>query len=90
MASFNSPIILLIAIGAFAVTTIFSLVTLPVEFDASKRALVWLDETNVTRGAEYDGAKDALTWAAMTYVAAALAALVQLLYLVFMFLGRRE
>ncbi len=90
MASFNSPIILLIAIGAFAVTTIFSLVTLPVEFDASKRALVWLDETNVTRGAEYEGAKDALTWAAMTYVAAALAALVQLLYLVFMFLGRRE
>ncbi len=90
MASFNSPIILLIAIGAFAVTTIFSLVTLPVEFDASKRALAWLDETNVARGAEYDGAKDALTWAAMTYVAAALAALVQLLYLVFMFLGRRE
>lgn len=90
MASFNSPIILLIAIGAFAVTTIFSLVTLPVEFDASKRALAWLDETNVTRGTEYDGAKDALTWAAMTYVAAALAALVQLLYLVFMFLGRRE
>lgn len=89
MASFNSPIILLIAIAAFAVTTLFSLVTLPVEFDASRRALVWLDNSNVARGQEYAGAKDALNWAALTYVAAALAALVQLLYLVMMFLNRR-
>lgn len=89
MASFNSPIILLIAIAAFAVTTLFSLVTLPVEFDASRRALVWLDSSNVARGQEYAGAKDALNWAALTYVAAALAALVQLLYLVMMFLNRR-
>lgn len=89
MASFNSPMILLIAIAAFAMTTLFSLVTLPVEFDASRRALVWLDNSNVARGQEYNGAKDALQWAALTYVAAALAALVQLLYLVFMFLNRR-
>lgn len=89
MASFNSPIILMIAIAAFGVTTLFSLITLPVEFDASRRALVWLDSSNVARGQEYDGAKDALSWAALTYVAAALAALVQLLYLVMMFLNRR-
>lgn len=89
MASFNSPWLLIIAIAAFAMTTLFSLITLPVEFDASKRALVWLDNNNVARGQEYDGAKDALTWAALTYVAAALAALVQLLYLVMIFLNRR-
>ena len=90
LASFNSPIILLIAIGAFAVTALFSLITLPVEFDASRRALAWLDSSGFTRGGEYDGAKDALNWAAMTYVAAALAAIVQLLYLVFYFLGSRN
>lgn len=90
MASLNSPVLLYIAIAAFGVTTLFSLITLPVEFDASKRALVWLDNSNVARGAEYSGAKDALSWAALTYVAAALAALVQLLYLIFMLLGRRD
>lgn len=76
------PQLLLVVIAAFAVTTLFSFVTLPVEFDASKRALVWLDESNVTVGAEHDGAKDALWWAAMTYVSAALASLITLLYLV--------
>ncbi|MEO1625974.1 MAG: zinc metallopeptidase [Bacteroidota bacterium] len=76
------PSLMLIVIIAFAVTTLFSFVTLPVEFDASKRALVWLDESGVARGAEYDGAKDALWWAAMTYVAAALSSLITLLYLV--------
>ncbi len=76
------PSIMLITIVAFAVTTLFSLITLPVEFDASRRALVWLNESEVARGAEYDGAKDALKWAAMTYVAAALSALVMLLYLI--------
>ncbi len=76
------PQLLLIVIAAFAVTTLFSFVTLPVEFDASKRAFVWLEETGVTQGEEFDGAKDALWWAAMTYVSAALASLVTLLYLV--------
>ncbi len=87
---FNNPILLIIAIAAFGLTTLFSLVTLPVEFDASHRALVWLDGSGFTRGAEYDGAKDALTWAAMTYVSAALAALVQLLYLLWMLFGSRD
>jgi len=70
--------------ATFGATALFSMITLPVEFDASKRALVWLDETGVTRGAEYDGAKDALWWAAMTYVAQALSALVMFLYFLMM------
>lgn len=87
---FKSPILLIIALVAFGITALFSLVTLPVEFDASKRALVWLDGSGFARGAEYDGAKDALTWAAMTYVSAALAALVQFIYLLFALLGNRD
>lgn len=83
------PQIMLITIAAFMITTLFSLITLPVEFDASKRALAWLDNSNITSGGEYDGAKDALKWAAMTYVAAALSALVILVYLIFSYAGRR-
>ena len=64
--------------------------TLPVEFDASKRALIWLDDTGITYGAEYDGAKDALWWAAMTYVVAALSALATLAYYVLIYMGRRD
>ncbi len=77
-----SNTLLLLTIATFGVTTLFSLVTLPVEFDASRRALAWLDQSGVARGEEYNGAKDALWWAAMTYVAAALSALVTLLYLI--------
>ncbi|MCB0525631.1 MAG: zinc metallopeptidase [Lewinellaceae bacterium] len=87
---FKSPIFLIIALVLFGITTLFSLITLPVEFDASHRALVWLDNSGFARGAEYDGAKDALTWAAMTYVSAALAALVQFLYLLWMLVGSRD
>ena len=79
------PQLMLITIIAFAITTLFSFITLPVEFDASKRALVWLDNSGVARGQEYDGAKDALWWAAMTYVSAALSSLVMLLYLILRF-----
>jgi len=86
----KQPIIMVIVLLAFGVTCLFSLITLPVEFDASRRALAWLDNSGFARGAEYAGAKDALTWAAMTYVSAALAALLQFLYLLMMFLGRRE
>ncbi len=90
LSIFHSPIMLIISLVVFGVTTLFSLITLPVEFDASRRALVWLDGSNFARGAEYDGAKDALTWAAMTYVSAALAALVQFLYLLWMLIGSRD
>lgn len=84
------PSIMLITIIAFAVTTLFSFITLPVEFDASRRALIWLDNSGVAHGAEYDGAKDALWWAAMTYVSAALSSLVMLLYLVFRYAGSSD
>lgn len=86
----NNGIFLLVAVAAFAVTALFSVVTLPVEFDASNRALAWLENANITRGAEHNGAKDALKWAAMTYVVGALAAVAQLLYLLMMFLGSRD
>lgn len=86
----KNPWIMVIALIVFGVTALFSLITLPVEFDASKRALVWLDSSGVARGAQYDGAKDALFWAAMTYVSAALAALVQFLYLLMRFMGSRD
>lgn len=90
MSFMKSPIIMFVVLIAFAVTALFSLITLPVEFDASRRALAWLDNSGFARGREYDGAKDALTWAAMTYVSAALAALVQFLYLLMRFMGNRE
>lgn len=83
------PSLMLLTIAAFAVTTLFSFITLPVEFDASKRALAWLDNSGVTRGQEQAGAKDALWWAAMTYVSAALSALVMVLYLVLQYTSRR-
>ncbi len=72
------PALLLIGIALFALTTIFSVITLPVEFDASKRALAWLEKTNVTTAHEQPKAKDALNWAAMTYVVAAIASIVTL------------
>lgn len=86
----KQPIIMLVVLAVFAVTCLFSLITLPVEFDASRRALVWLDNSGVAKGEQHAGAKDALTWAAMTYVSAALAALLQFLYLLMMFFGRRD
>ncbi len=73
------PSLLLGGIVLFAFTTIFSLITLPVEFDASKRALAWLNRTGVTTPQEYPKAKDALKWAATTYVVAALASVATLL-----------
>ena len=83
------PQLLLITIIAFACTTLFSLITLPVEFDASNRALAWLESSGTTTAGEQAGAKKALWWAAMTYVAAALSSLVMLLYLVFRYMQSR-
>jgi Zn-dependent membrane protease YugP len=81
------PALLLGGIVLFAVTTVFSLITLPVEFDASRRALAWLDNTNLMRRDEHDKAKDALWWAAMTYVVAALASVVTLFQYILIYLG---
>lgn len=86
----GNPTVLLIGILLFATTTLFSLITLPVEFDASNRALAWLNHTNVTNGAEYPGAKDALKWAAMTYVVAAIASIVTLAQYILIFMGSRN
>lgn len=77
-------------IGLFAVTTLFAFVTLPVEFDASRRALVWMESSGIASSMEHDRAKNALFWAAMTYTAAAIGSLAQLLYFLMMALGRRE
>jgi Zn-dependent membrane protease YugP len=84
------PKLLLIVIIAMMITTLFSLITLPVEFDASRRALVWLDDTGTTRGTEYDYAKDSLKWAAMTYLVAALSSVAMLVYFILSYLGSRE
>jgi len=87
-AGFVNPTLMLgILAATFGVTALFSLITLPVEFDASKRALVYLDESGITQGAEYDGAKDALWWAAMTYVSSALMALAMFLFFALRFMG---
>jgi len=90
LAVSGKPMLLLIGIALMAVTVLFTLITLPVEFDASKRALAWLQRTNVTNNMEYPKAKDALKWAAMTYVVAALAAVVTLIQYIMIFLGSRD
>lgn len=79
-----------IAICLYAVTTLFTIITLPVELDASNRALNWIDENNIVSGEEYDNAKSALRLAAMTYVLAALASLTELLRLVSIVNDRKE
>lgn len=81
------PQLLLVGIILFAATTIFSVITLPVEFDASRRALVWLNNAGVTTAQEHPKAKDALKWAAMTYVVAALASIATLVQYILIFLG---
>lgn len=80
MALAKSPFVLYIAIVLFAITTLFSFVTLPVEYDASNRALAWLEKSGTLGREEHDAAKDSLKWAARTYVVAALGSLAQLLY----------
>lgn len=90
MASSGNPTLLLVGIALFAISVLFSLITLPVEFDASRRALAWLSRTNVTNAQEYPKAKNALTWAAMTYVVAALAAVVTLLQYIMIYMGSRD
>ena len=90
LATTKSPIVLLIGIIIMSVTVLFTLITLPVEFDASKRALAWLERTNVTSPQEYPKAKDALKWAATTYVVAALAAVVTLIQYIMIYLGSRD
>ncbi len=82
--------LLLIGIILFAVTTLFTVITLPVEFDASARALKWLGTANITTSSEKEKAKDALKWAALTYVVAALASITMLFQYIMMYMGRNR
>lgn len=84
------PALLLAGIVLFAMTTVFSFVTLPVEIDASRRALAWLSNAGITSYQNHDKAQDALRWAAYTYVVAALGSLATLLYYIMIFLGSRR
>src|SRR5688500_3128093 len=81
---------LLVIIACYGIFTLFAFITLPVEFDASKRALAWVQARGIVTPKEHDMAKDALKWAAMTYVVAAIGALTTLIYYIMMFLGSRE
>ncbi len=82
--------ILLVLIFANVVLTAFAMFTLPVEFDASKRALAWMKNNGVVTSHEYEGSRDSLKWAALTYVVAAMGALANLMYFLSIFLGRRD
>jgi len=88
--SFLGKWILLAGIILFSLTTIFAFITLPVEYNASNRALAWLNQTGITTGQESDNAQDALKWAARTYVVGALASLATLLYYIMIFSNRRN
>jgi len=78
---------ILVAIVCYGVFALFALITLPVEFDASRRALAWIDQRGIVTRSEHDMAKDALKWAAMTYVVAAIGAITTLIYYVMIYLG---
>ena len=86
--SFQTALIVIIA--CYAIFTLFALITLPVEINASQRALAWLNNANITGYDTHPQAKDALKWAAYTYVVAALSSLAMLLYYIFLFMGRRD
>jgi len=81
---------ILVMIVCYGVFALFALITLPVEFDASRRALAWIDARGIVTRGEHDMAKDALKWAAMTYVVAAIGAITMLIYYVMMFMGSRD
>ena len=86
----GNTMVLAIGVALFAVTTLFAFVTLPVEYDASNRAMKWLKDTGTVTAEEFVGVKDSLKWAARTYVVAAIGSLGQLLYWASMLFGRRD
>jgi uncharacterized protein len=85
-----NPTVLLIGIGLFSITTLFTIITLPVEYDASNRALRWLEQTGTTSGIEHEKAADALKWAARTYLVAAISSIATLLYYILLFMNSRD
>lgn len=88
--AFPTQLVLMVIISTYSIFTLFSFITLPVEFDASNRALKWISSKSIVNPGEYDMAKDALKWAALTYVVAALGSLATLLYWISIFMGRRN
>jgi Zn-dependent membrane protease YugP len=88
--AFPVSLVLVIVCAAYGVIALFSLITLPVEFDASKRAIVWIENSGISTREELDRSKSAMNWAAMTYVVAALSALTTLAYYLLMLTGRRD
>lgn len=90
MASSGNKTLLAVAVVLFGITTLFTFITLPVEYDASNRALAWLEKSGTVTKQEQEGAKDALKWAARTYVVAALGSLAQFLYFASMLNGGRR
>jgi Zn-dependent membrane protease YugP len=90
LANTGNPVVLAVGIGLFGMTTLFAFITLPVELDASKRALAWIENAGIVSSQEHEMSKDALKWAALTYVVAALGSLATLLYYVSLLLGRRD
>ena len=90
MTTTQNALLCWIGVGMIAMSAIFSLVTLPVEYNASARALEWLQVSRTMQGAQLAQAKEALGWAARTYLVAALSAVASVLYWVFVILGRRD
>ena len=90
MAMSGSKTVLAVGVVLFAITTLFAFITLPVEYDASNRALKWLETTGTVSREEYAGAEDSLKWAARTYVVAALGSLAQLMYFASLLMGSRR
>ena len=90
MAATNNELVCWIGVGMIAMSALFSIVTLPVEYNASARALAWLESTRIFHGEQLEGARISLRWAARTYLVAALSAVATVLYYVFMILGRRN
>jgi len=84
------PGLLFLGIIMFALTTLFTFITLPVEYDASNRALAWIKARNIVNGQEYEASADALKWAARTYVVSAIGSLATLLYYISIYMGRRN
>lgn len=90
LATMGSATMLWVWAAVFSVTALFAVVTLPVEFDASKRAMVWLERSGVANQMEHERAKNALFWAAMTYVVGAIGAIAQALYFIMLIMGQRN
>jgi len=90
LASSGNTTVLFVGVLLFATTTLFSVITLPVEFDASRRALAWLDNSGSLQNLDHDKAKNALFWAAMTYTVAAIASIGQLLYYIMRLMAARR